>query len=35
MIGPDSLAMLGSNVLGVALSYGKAVSNVSREMLGI
>ena len=32
---PDSLSMLGSNVLGVVPSYGKAVSNVSREMLGI
>jgi hypothetical protein len=32
---PDSLSMLGSNVLGVAPSYGKAISNVSREDLGI
>ena len=32
---PDSLAMLGSNVLGARKSYGKATSNISREMLGI
>lgn len=32
---PDSCAMLGSNVLGIKGNYGKAVSNISREMLGI
>lgn len=32
---PDSLSGLGSEVLGVEGHYGKAVSNVSREMLGI
>lgn len=32
---PDSLSGLGSEVLGVDGHYGKAVSNVSREMLGI
>lgn len=32
---PDSCAMLGSNVLGIKGNYGKAVSNVSRKMLGI
>lgn len=32
---PDSLSGLGSDVLGVTPSYGKAVSNISREMLGI
>lgn len=33
--GPDSLASLFANVLGVEGHYGKAVSNISREMLGI
>ena len=32
---PDSLAGLFANVLGMEGNYGKAVSNVSREMLGI
>ena len=32
---PDSLSMIGSNVLGVKGNYGKAVSNISRNMLGI
>ena len=32
---PDSCAMLGSNVLGIKGNYGKAVSNISRNMLGI
>lgn len=32
---PDSLATLFANVLGVNGNYGKAVSNVSREFLGI
>lgn len=32
---PDSLSGLGSDVLGAKKSYGKAVSKVSREMLGI
>ena len=32
---PDSLAGLFANVLGIEGNYGKAVSNVSREMLGI
>ena len=32
---PDSCAMLGSNVLGVQTNFGKAISNISREMLGI
>lgn len=32
---PDSLASLFANVLGVEGHYGKAVSNISREMLGI
>lgn len=32
---PDSLSMLGSNVLGVKSNYGKATSNISRNMLGI
>lgn len=31
----DSLSMLGNNVLGAKSSYGKATSNISREMLGI
>lgn len=31
----DSLSMIANNVLGMEASYGKAVSNVSREMLGI
>lgn len=31
----DSLSMLGNNVLGANSSYGKATSNISREMLGI
>jgi len=32
---PDSLAGLFANVLGMEGNYGKAVSNISREMLGI
>ena len=32
---PDSLAGLFANVLGVGGNYGKAVSNISRESLGI
>lgn len=32
---PDSLASLFANVLGMEGNYGKAVSNISREMLGI
>lgn len=32
---PDSLASLFANVLGMKGNYGKAVSNVSRKMLGI
>lgn len=32
---PDSLSGLGNNVLGCNGHYGKALSNVSREMLGI
>lgn len=32
---PDSISMLGNNVLGAKSSYGKATSNISREMLGI
>lgn len=32
---PDSLSMLGSNVLGAKSNYGKATSNISRDMLGI
>lgn len=32
---PDSLALLGSEVLGMKSTYGKAVSNISRELLGI
>lgn len=32
---PDSLAMMFANVLGMEGNYGKAVSNISREMLGI
>ena len=32
---PDSLATLFANVLGINGNYGKAVSNVSREFLGI
>jgi len=32
---PDSLALLGTEVLGMKSNYGKAVSNISREMLGI
>lgn len=33
--GPDSLAMLGSNVLGIKANYGQATSNINRDMLGI
>jgi hypothetical protein len=32
---PDSAAMLGNEVLGVVRQYGKATSNISRELLGI
>lgn len=32
---PDSLAGLFANVLGVGGNYGKAISNISREFLGI
>ncbi len=32
---PDSLAGLGTNVLGVEAKVGKAVSTISRDMLGI
>lgn len=32
---PDSLAGLFTNVLGVGGNYGKAISNISREFLGI
>lgn len=32
---PDSISMLGSNVLGAKGNYGKATSNISRDMLGI
>ena len=32
---PDSLASLFANVLGMQGNYGKAVSNISRNMLGI
>lgn len=32
---PDSLAGLGTNVLGVEAKVGRAVSTISREMLGI
>jgi hypothetical protein len=32
---PDSLSELGSEVLGAKSNYGKATSNISREMLGI
>ena len=32
---PDSLATLFANVLGVNGNYGKAISNVSRDFLGI
>jgi len=32
---PDSLATLFANVLGAKGNYGKAVSNISRELLGI
>ena len=32
---PDSLALLFSGVLGQSSSYGRAISNISRDMLGI
>ncbi len=32
---PDSLSLLGTEVLGMKSTYGRAVSNISRELLGI